>query len=122
MNNTPEYRTFLKCTPALVNALKHDLDSLSVELLSAELISEGNASTITNKYHDEGDRARKLVGFVRNQVCLNPRNYDKFIEVLKKRESEHASILNILESKYKELAGKLLASYLGLSVFFNVVC
>lgn len=106
MNNTREYRTIIRCTSKLVNALKHDLGSLSVELLSAELISEGNASSLTDRYHNEVDRATRLVEFVRTQVELNPRNYGKFIEVLKEREVEHASILNTLETKYKEL-GKL---------------
>ena len=104
MANTPEYRTIIQCFPKLIGAVQHDLGALSAELLAAGLITENNHSTLKNKHVDEPDRAAELVEFVRNKVKLDPRNYYKFIEVLKERKAEHESILTILDKKYKELS------------------
>ena len=104
MANTPEYRTIIKCTPKLISAVKNDLGALSGELLAAGLISEDNSSALKNNHIDEPHRAADLVEFVRNKVLLDPRNYNKFIEVLKEREAEHETILKILDEKYKELS------------------
>ena len=100
MSNTPEYRTIIQCTPELTTALKHDLVSLSGELLAAGLISDDNHAAVCN---GGANRASQLVGFLRNRVYLDAANYHSFIRVLTQREDDHKYILQILHKKYREL-------------------
>jgi hypothetical protein len=105
MSNTPEHRTIIHCTPELTAALKHDLISLSGELLAAGLISDDNYAALCNQFISVADRAAQLAGFVRNRVLLDIVNYHSFIRVLKQREDDHYDILQCLYKKYRELGG-----------------
>ena len=98
-----EFRTIVQCTPKLVDALKDDLSSLSGELLAEGLINSDNEAALRNQSHNPADRAAHLAGFIRNRVKVDPGSYAVFIETLKKRETDHKSLLKILDRKYKEL-------------------
>ena len=101
MANTPEFLTLLQCTPQLKDAVQNDLDSLSGELLAANLISPDNDSHLRNQRVSAAIRAADLVAYVRTRVKLDPSKYHVFIEVLKRREADHKSILKILAEKYQ---------------------
>jgi hypothetical protein len=103
MANSVEHRTIIQCTPELTTALKNDLVSLSGELLAAGLIADDNASALTNQFIGAANRAAQLMGFVRNRVLLDTKNYLSFIKVLQLRQDDHKSILEILDKKYREL-------------------
>ena len=102
-SNSPEYRTIIQCTPDLTTALKNDLVPLSGELLAAGLIADDNAAALTNQFIGVAHRAAQLMGFVRNRVSLDTKNYLSFIQVLQQRQDNHKDILEILDKKYKEL-------------------
>ena len=98
-----ELQTIIECTPELVDALKDDLSSLSGELLAVGLINSDNEAALMNQNHNPTDRAAALTGFIRNRVKIDPGSYAVFIETLKRRETDHKSLLKILDKKYKEL-------------------
>lgn len=104
MANTAEFITLTQCTPQLTDAVKDELDRLSGELLSVNLISSDNDADLRNPHVSIAHRAADLVGLVRNKVCLDRNNYQVFIQVLMRREADHKSILKILEEKYQSLA------------------
>ena len=104
MADTPEFCTLLQCTPQLKDAVQDDLESLSGELLAARLISSDNDSNLRNPHVSAANRAADLVAYVRTRVTLNASDYHVFIEVLKRREADHKSILKILAEKYQTLA------------------
>ena len=102
--NSPEYRTIVKCTPALELALKDDLDTLSGELLAANLITSDQADKITDPRLDGVEhRASEMVALIMDKVALDTKNYRSFIDVLERRHKDHKEILKILHKKYKEL-------------------
>ena len=103
MANTPKLRTLIKCTPQLKDAVQDDLDSLSGELLAANLISSDNDSHLRNPHVSAAYRAADLVAYVRTRVALAASDYHVFIEVLKKREADHKNILKILAEEYQTL-------------------
>ena len=98
-----ELQTITECTPELVDALKDDLLPLSGELLAVGLINSNNDAALRNQYHNSDDRAADLAGFIRNRVKIDPGSYAVFIDTLKKRETDHKSLLKILDEKFKEL-------------------
>ena len=98
-----ELRTIIECTPVLVNALKDDLLPLSGELLAVGLINSDNEAALRNQHHNPGDRAANLAQFIRNRVEMDSGSYAVFIDTLKKRETDHKSLLKILDEKFNEL-------------------
>ena len=98
-----ELRTIIECTPEIVNALKDDLLPLSGELLAVGLINSDNEAALRNQHHNPGDRAANLAQFIRNRVEIDSGNYAVFIDTLKNRETDHKSLLKILDEKFKEL-------------------
>ena len=104
MTNSPEYRTIIQLTPELTTAFRNDLVNLSDELLAAGLISDDNAANLKNPHNGANHRASLLVGWIRNRIQLDENNYLIFIDVLKRRVTDHKSILRHLDEKYKELS------------------
>ena len=115
MANSPEYLTITQCGPELTDAIKHDLDTLSVELNAAGLISSDNADESRNHNVGAALRAATLVGVVRDRVKLDTSNYSVFVKVLQKREMDHKSILKILDEKYLSLGEFVCACQLVVS-------
>ena len=102
--NSPEYRTIVQCTPALELALENELDTLSGELLAANLITSDQATDITDpRLSSMEHRAGEMVALIMDKVALDTKNYWSFIDVLKKSKVHHKNILDILDKKYKEL-------------------
>ena len=99
MADTPEYKNLKKYMPQIVTALQTDLTTLSVQLVSKNLISEENASHLRNEHLNQNDRAADLISFVLNQVRLNPENYKAFISVLKESGSHFNDIIILLEQQ-----------------------
>ena len=101
-HNSPEYLTIIRCTPALVTALRDDLVPLSGELLAADLIDDDIAAALNYDFMSKEHRVAQLMEFVRNRVSQDPKRYHSFIEVLKQRQDDHRNILEFLDKKYKE--------------------
>ena len=125
-DTTPEYRTIIRCTPQLEDAVKYDLIKLCGEFSAAGLISPDNASTLRNPHNDEVERAARLVELVANKVKRNKKDYVLFVQVLA-RKIDKSMVLE-LEKVYRSL-GELYIYYIVLlrrvptcrySVFFNV--
>ena len=96
-----ELQTINECTPVLIYALKDDLLLLPGELLAVGLINSDNEAALRNQHHNPGDRAANLVHFIRNRVEKDSGNYAVFINTLKRRETDHKSLLKILDEKFE---------------------
>ena len=105
MANSPEYRTIIQLTPELTTALRNDLVKLSDELLAEDLISDNNAANLKDSSHNTADhRVSSLIALIRNRIKLDSENtYRSFVDVLKRRLSDHKIILRHLDEKYKDL-------------------
>jgi hypothetical protein len=101
--NTVEYRTMIKCTVKLRNAVSDNLVPLSGCLLSKGLITVDNERELRYIHTLEADRAAKLVQMIQGKVQLDHQNYHKFVDILKEEDSRYYSdILTTLTKTLRE--------------------
>ena len=95
-----EFESMKDCVPELRLSAKTNLLSLSGELLAARLISDENEESTRNRNVNEAARAADLVSLIIDKVREDPRNFHKFLRILKKNYQQYESVINKLNNHY----------------------
>ena len=90
----------MSCASQLRTAVSGDLARLSGRMVANGLISQGSCSELKNEDVTEADRAARLVKLVQTKVKLDPRNFFKFIDILKEDSLSNYNILTFLTVTY----------------------
>ena len=83
--HSPEYKALQVVGPQLKNAIQYDIDDLSLQLLSCEMITVDNYKDFTNQMISTHQRASNLLRVLQSRVGQNPMNYATFISILENK-------------------------------------
>ena len=104
MTDSPEFNAILDCIPELRLAVQPNIISLSGQLLAARLINRDKEKALRNKNAEEAERAADLVDLVSGKVEEDPKNYHKFVEILKK-DKQYSTVTTKLDESYRSHKG-----------------
>ena len=102
--SSPEYKTMVRCTPQLVDALVESLQRVSDSLFAAGLISPDVHDLVLDSHtvHTRREKASRLVASITNRVNSTPSDFDKLISVLKEQGRWTNDIVSHLIATYTE--------------------
>ena len=83
--HSPEYKALQVVGPQLKNAIQYDIDDLSLQLLSCEMITVDNYEDFTNQMISTHQRASNLLRVLQSRVGQNPMNYATFVSILENK-------------------------------------
>ena len=82
---SPEYKALQIVGPQLKNAIQYDIDDLSLQLHSCEMITDDNYEDFTNQMISTHQRASNLLRVLQSRVGQNPMNYATFVSILENK-------------------------------------
>lgn len=85
LENSPEYKTMICCTPQLVDALTNDLQTICENVYSAGLIPPHIRDLILHEKYRDHERASRLVASITDRVNCTPSDFNKFVSILKEQ-------------------------------------
>ena len=96
--NIDNYRKFVSVTGRLTDTVA---DSTNVVRLSQEafekgLISKSNNREMANPHVSTDVRSAQLIGMILTKVELNEKNFDVFVEILRKDQTTYGTIVEEL--------------------------
>ena len=100
--SSPEYKTMVRCTPQLVDALKNDPQSINDSLFAADLISPGIRDLVLDTVHTRREKASRLVASMTDRANSTPSDFDKFVSILKEQGRWTNHIVSHLIATYTE--------------------
>ena len=79
----PEYKALRKDYPTIVNCLKQAPSDVVSQLIPSGILAEGDLNFFQSQHNDDGEKAKRIVDVVINQVKNDPQVYHTFIAALK---------------------------------------
>ena len=95
--SSPEYNRLKKLASRLKAAVEPNIEALSNDLLSNNIITGDTNTRLINRHVDANFRAAELVNAVLNKVSWSPQDYWKFLSILKGNEDFYRDIIRELE-------------------------
>ena len=83
--HSPECKALQVVGPQLKNAIQYDIDDLSLQLLSRDIVNVDNFEDFTNQMISTHQRASNLLRVLQSRVGQNPMNYAMFISILENK-------------------------------------
>ncbi len=79
MSNSAEYKAFKKCEESLLTGIKQSPKDVSDRL---KILAPADRDYVRNDFHDDGDKARRIMNAVLLQIENNPLVFQSFISAL----------------------------------------
>lgn len=100
--SSPEYKTVVRCTPQLIDALVEGLQRISENLFAVGLISPDVRDQVLDTVHTRREKTSRLVASITDRVKCTPSDFDKFVSILKEQGAWTNHIVSQLIGTYTE--------------------
>ncbi len=97
---SPESQALTKCYPTLVTCIQRSPGTVSTELKPYGLLAPQDFQYISNHYHNDDDKARRILDSVCNQVLIDPNAFHTFLKAFKKAGAFTKSAVDELVKSY----------------------
>ena len=97
---SPEYKTLVQWYPTLVSCVQQSPDDITLHLRSSGLLAQHDIEYLRHPYISDGDKARRLLDIVLNQVKIDPQVYHSFIAALEASGPWTREVVSRLERTY----------------------
>ena len=101
--DSPEYKTLTHCYPTLVSNLKQSPSDVVTQLRPYCVLAENDLDFLNNQHNNDGEKAKKIVDVVINQVQGDPQVFHSFKKALKAASNWTETAIRHIEQKYSEL-------------------
>ena len=102
-SETAEYEALNQSYASLIKCVRQSPNAIADELKSSGKLAPEVLSFLSNQTHDDGEKARKLIDAILDQVQNEPQVFDTFVSAMKAAGSWTKAAVCKLESKYKSL-------------------
>ena len=103
---SPEYKTLLRHATDLRLTLQDNLNGLSIDFMSKDIITPDQSDELRNRQLPKADRAADLVSWILRKVQEDVGVYSTFTDILKKEGPYYNVILRKLEETLKDYRGR----------------
>ena len=103
---SPEYKTLIHHATDLRLTLQDNLNGLSIDFMSKNIITPYQSDKLRNRLFPEADRAADLLSWILRKLQEDVGVYSTFTDILKKEGPYYNVILRRLEETLKDYRGQ----------------